>query len=597
MGSTSESARRARETAIVARLGAPGVGMAHPGLVRAVGPDAARFLHSQITNDVEGLSPGAGCLAARVERTGHLRTVFSVHRHPGDDTAFWMLLPAVDAPTLLEDLDAFLFADDVALAVDDGLTWLAIQGPLAAEIAEDVFGPLGFEPWATLPEHGIRGLRRTRKSVGVAVPEGTVALRRSLGGDVGYLIGVPGDATALHDALAAAATAREALALDTEAFSDALEVLRIEAGIPRIGPETEAKRRLLPETGLEQQAVSYTKGCYLGQEVIARVRTYGSVPFLLRALVLDASADVGVFPELGADLLHAETGKKVGAIASRTWSPVAGAPVALAYLDRKHRTPDTVLPLLDADGGRFDARVALLPLYSAPDSAARVQLLYDRAIRTFADGDEDAAIGLLEEALRLDPGFADAYEAIGVMLGRRERFHEAIDVFRRLEEVAPDEAMVNTNLSLYYMKLGDKETAEDEAGKATLKTMNAARGKGGADVDADLERSKVRDATRKKAMFSQVLEFDPVDPIALFGMGNAQLVLGEFAEAADHLARALEVDAQNSPVYAARGKALEKLDRYDEAIAVYKAGVEVASRKGDLMPLKEMQHRLMLLGR
>ena len=62
------------------------------------------------------------------------------------------------------------------------------------------------------------------------------------------------------------------------------------------------------------------------------------------------------------------------------------------------------------------------------------------------------------------------------------------------------------------------------------------------------------------------------------------------------VAHAIEVDKHNSPVYLARGRALEKLERWPDAIAVYKSGIEVASRKGDLMPLKEMEHRLLLLG-
>jgi Flp pilus assembly protein TadD len=74
-------------------------------------------------------------------------------------------------------------------------------------------------------------------------------------------------------------------------------------------------------------------------------------------------------------------------------------------------------------------------------------------------------------------------------------------------------------------------------------------------------------------------------------------VLGEAAEAAKHLARAVEVDKNNSAVYVPLGKALEQLERVDEAVAAYRAGMEVASRKGDLMPLKEMEHRLLLLGK
>ena len=139
----------------------------------------------------------------------------------------------------------------------------------------------------------------------------------------------------------------------------------------------------------------------------------------------------------------------------------------MAYLGRNVRAPGTTLSLRSENGQAFQAEVALLPLYSAPDAQARVAQLYDLAIRTFADGDATGALARLNEALELDPTFADGYEAIGVILGKAGKYHEAIDFFRRLEEVAPNEPLVNTNLSLYYMKLGDKQTAEDEAGKAT----------------------------------------------------------------------------------------------------------------------------------
>ncbi|MCB9683254.1 MAG: tetratricopeptide repeat protein, partial [Alphaproteobacteria bacterium] len=596
-----DAATAARRTALVGVLdpadagGAAVVGMAAPAVLAAVGPDAAVFLHSQLTNDVSGVDPGAGNLSARVSRTGHLRALFTLHRRVDDPTAFRMVLPADDVGRLRDDLDAFLFADDVTLSVEPARTWIAVQGPKAADVMDAAFGPLGFEPWGTLPEHAHRDLRRGR--AGLAVPAGTWVIRRSLTGDVGFLVALPPDAAPdvvapVVDAVTAAATAAGCVVTDTTGFSAALEVLRIEAGIPRLGPESAGKERLLPETGVDQQAVSYTKGCYLGQEVIARVRTYGSVPHLLRAIVLpsagDAAADaarLATLPPPGTPLVHAGDGKKAGTLASATWSPVAGAPVVLAYLGRADRTPGAQVDL-QADGVAVAGTIALLPLYSAPDAAAQVQQLYDRAIRTFADGQAGRALALLEEALRLDPSFGDAYEAIGVMLGRSGHFHEAIDVFRRLEEVVPDEPMVNTNLSLYYMKLGDKQTAEDEAGKATLKSMARARGRSGAGatVDEDLEKGKRKDAARKKAMFARVLEIDAADPIALFGMGTALLTLGEHEEAARWLAQALEVDKNNSPVYAAAGRALERLERVDEAVAVYKAGVEVASRKGDLMP-------------
>jgi folate-binding protein YgfZ len=605
-----ELAARARTAGLVGLLRASDhdvTGMARPELLRVEGPDAASFLHSQLTNEVNKLDGGEGNTQARVTRTGHLEGWFTLHRLPRRDEphpAYLLLTEAGAADALHASLDAFLFSDRLTLEVQRGWQWIAAQGPAAEAVLSAVFGALGFEPWSTLREGSIRPLLRARSTVGVSLPEGAFAVRRSLTGDVGFLLGLPGDEAMLEplgEALRAAAAPLGVEVVDGASFSEALEVLRIEAGFARVGPDT-SKRRLLPETGLEHSAVSYSKGCYIGQEVIARVRTYGSVPNLLRALLLPASptyddrarALLATLPEVGAELIDS-SGAKLGHIASRTWSPVKQAGVAFAYLGRQHRTPGTVLQI-QSPAGPCEVTVAALPLYSAPDAAARVGQLYDLAVRRFADGDADAALSLLEDALRLDAGFADGYEAIGVMLGRAGRFNEAIDFFRRLEEVAPDEPLVNTNLSLYYMKLGDKQTAEDEAGKATLKSMNRHRGAVDADVEADLERSRKRDALRKRDMFRRVLEIDDADPIALFGLGAALYTLGEPDEAAGFLQRAIEVDRNNSAVYALHGKALERLERLDDAVAVYRSGIEVASRKGDLMPLKEMEHRLLLLG-
>ena len=567
MSLLAERARRARRVGICARLGA-GEGMACPGGVWFVGPDAASFLHSQTTNDVKGLSVGAGHLNARVTRTGHLVEVFSLHCLGAD--RYLALLPADRVDSLIESLDAFLFADEVTISRLEA-DWAVFVGPDA------VAGLTTKVPEASeLDENA------------VLESEGRLFIRRSITGDDGFLVTEP----SLVDEVAGSGVEE----VSSEAFAEILDVLRIEAGLIRVGPDTPGRGRLLPETGLEQRAVSYTKGCYIGQEVIARIRTYGSVPNALRAVVLPSELPLSELPAPG-EVLRDHEGKKRGFWASRTWSPVCEAPAALVYLDRSARTPGTELEL-ETVSGRAAATVVLLPIYRAPNQAERVSFLYDRAIRVFAGGNWQGSLTLLDEALRLDPGFADAYEVTGVIFGREGLFHEAIDFFRRLEEVAPDEPMVNTNLSLYYMKLGDRSTAEAQAAKALQKSMARGRGDGStaADVAREQEEARRRDAERKREMFGRVLEFDPVDSIALFGMGKALTVLDRLEEAAEVLARAVEADRSNSAVYLARGKALEGCGMAGEALAVYRAGMEVASRRGDLMPLREMEHRVLLLG-
>ncbi|MFT7518893.1 MAG: folate-binding protein YgfZ [Kiritimatiellia bacterium] len=258
--SLSMALRAARGDGIAGRCGADG-GLASPAVVCFEGPDAAKFLHGQVTNDVVGLEVGQGNLSARVSRTGHLQAVFSVHR-VAEDT-LWLLCAAEDADALYEHLEAFHFADDLRIyLLDAAEPWALIQGPAVAQVLLD----RGAQVWAD----------------GLVFNDGPgVVLGRSLTGDRGLVL--RGPSSWLGEWLDAARRSSLTL-LDVAGLSAAIETLRIETGLLRTVLELK-KRRLLPGTGLEQRAVSYSKGCYLGQEVISRVRTYGNVPWALRALL------------------------------------------------------------------------------------------------------------------------------------------------------------------------------------------------------------------------------------------------------------------------------------------------------------------------
>jgi folate-binding protein YgfZ len=135
----------------------------------------------------------------------------------------------------------------------------------------------------------------------------------------------------------------------------ALETARIEAGLPRFGADMD-RTTLPPEAGLDNRAVSYSKGCYIGQEVIARIRTYGQVAKALRGLRL--ADDLPALPERG-DKLYLGA-KEAGWITSATASPALRGNIALGYVRREANGIGTEL-LLESGGRKTPARIVELP--------------------------------------------------------------------------------------------------------------------------------------------------------------------------------------------------------------------------------------------
>ncbi len=586
-------AKTARETGLLGILNRPeSTGLASMAAIRITGKDAASFLHAQLTNDVQALQPGEGNLTARTTRTGHLLYILSLRRLPtdiGQAPAYLCWLDENACHGFLEAVEEFLFADDVDFEiVTSDYQWLLIQGPKCRELLESVMG--------SVPPLGINSVRETGSE---ATPAGTMLFSQAAYGDESLMLAFPSAEKSIDSLIARLKKRAEEMGFATPSnpqLGQVLEVHRIEAGIVRVGNDTPGRQRLLPETCLESQVVSYTKGCFLGQEVIARIRTYGSLPYELRGMFFEGT-DVGCedLPAAG-EPVQQEDGKSIGQWLSRTRSLTLNGTLALVYLDKAHRTPDKILHVRGREKP-IRAKVVLVPFYSGAQHLKEARPIYEEAIRQFAEGNEDMALALLEKALTIDPKLADAYEAVGVILGRAERFEEAISIFQRLESIAPHEAMVNTNLSLFYMKLGDKETAESHSAMAARKSQPRPVGSGALSSRMKIveDAPQAAEAKKKKEMFSRVLEIDPGDPIALFGLGNACATLNDWHEANGWYSKAIRAQATNSAIYLARGKALEKLERDDEAITIYEAGLEVASRKGDLAPLREMQTRLLLL--
>jgi tetratricopeptide (TPR) repeat protein len=234
-----------------------------------------------------------------------------------------------------------------------------------------------------------------------------------------------------------------------------------------------------------------------------------------------------------------------------------------------------------------------VPLLSTPEAEEWAEKLTLNAVEAFASDREEEAIDLFERALAICPTHADAYESLGVLLGRHKRFEEAIALMNRLLVLNPLSVMAHTNLSLYYNQLGRIEDAEREASEAMRAQMRLQNDDRQRTEDrARASEAAVSERRRREEMFRQVLELDPDDAVGNFGLGELLVEEGRFDEAVVHLERALASDPRYSAAFLALGRAHEGAGNLEEAGRVYREGIEVAAARGDLMTANRMQERL-----
>jgi folate-binding protein YgfZ len=290
------------------------------GVLAVRGGDRVRWLNGMITNDVTKLAPGpaaSGCYALLLTRQG--RIVADLHVLLREDE-LWLETARVAVPVVRERLMKLVIADDVEL-VDrsDELARFGVEGPQAPELVSAALD----RPDA------IAGLARDAGVDARIGDEPVVVAAFGFGGGSALQVLAP---RAARDAVAAALA--RAAATEGAAAADAatLELLRIEAGVPRLGAEL-TEEVLPPEAHLEN-AISYTKGCYTGQEIVARLRSRGQVAHLLVGL----TAEGGAALEVGA-AIEAE-GETIGEVRSAALSRRFGS-IGLGFVKRALAEPGT----------------------------------------------------------------------------------------------------------------------------------------------------------------------------------------------------------------------------------------------------------------
>jgi folate-binding protein YgfZ len=305
------------------------------GKMVVTGRDRQAFLQGMLSNDVKALSPGQGAAAAFLDAHGKVMALLRVYAL---EDRLWLELPSALTEATLGKLDHFLISEKVTFEpADEAFVILSVQGPAASALLEKA-ADTSFE---LLPHHHVEA------TIG---GQAVRVVHRKEGVNPGFHCWIaPAGAAAVWDALAGVGARPVGMS--------ALDVYRVESGVPWYGRDV-SEAQILPETGLED-LVSYTKGCYIGQEVVARVRYRGHVNRSLTGLVLDGQR----VPGHGARLLADD--RDVGWITSAVRSPALGRVIALGYVRREHLAEDSPVTVA-ADGGPIAARVRPLPLLRIP---------------------------------------------------------------------------------------------------------------------------------------------------------------------------------------------------------------------------------------
>lgn len=540
------------------------------GVVIVSGPESVAFLQPITSNDVTA------------QPVGHLRHNALLNKQSGIQAEFHLLrgeerqlliTERFQAERILETLGYYHFAEDVTIRdAREEFAVFALQGPDSAAILGSLM------PDAFFDGDYVAGRGVLADWLGSSLD----VISWSLTGDEGYVLLLD---RARHEealsALSAKAAPRDAATLNT---------LRVEAGIPRYGEDIDESTRIL-DAGLGESAVSFDKGCFPGQEIVARIKSRGEVSRRLMGLVFEGEPRC----DSGAQILFEE--KQVGTLRSTVFSPYLEKHIALGYLTRQiaGRSGKT----LDFQIGeeRAPARIVDLPFYRSPRIRAAASRVSHDALAAYHRDDFETARDLFERSLEILPDHAEGLEGLGMTLERMGDLDEAIRVNAHYADLHPMAVMAHTNLSRLYMFKGLKQEAEDEQAKATMIKFREAAGQSASAEELEAERLKELESERerKSDIFKQVLELDPEDEVANFGMGSIALDGGEATAAVAHLEIVVRNNDRYSAAYELLGQALASVERASDAVSVLEKGINVAKENGDLMPLQSMERQLAAL--
>lgn len=310
------------------------------GKLQLSGKNAVQFLNGLVSNDVKTLAPGEGVLAAFPTLQGKLAALCRIY-NTGE--SLLMELDAINREKIFKNLSRFVPAGEFFVTdASEQLALISLQGPRAVELIAALTGQAIETAQFKISERQIAGLK-------------VLVASHQRCGEIGFDLFVEaGDAAKVKQAILDAGREFGAREVGEAAF----EIARIEAGAPREGVDA-GEEFIILESELEA-AVSYTKGCYLGQEVIARIHWRGQPAKRLRGFLIDGDT----LPSRGAELFAVDgqaAGRRVGEITSSVQSLVLDRKIALGYVHRYYLNPGTEFVLKQGDEEIGRAALTELP--------------------------------------------------------------------------------------------------------------------------------------------------------------------------------------------------------------------------------------------
>jgi folate-binding protein YgfZ len=491
-------------------------------LIKVQGTDSLKFFNGQTTNDLIHLKNHESKLTARLSRNGKLQSFFY---YGLSTSAHYLLCPKELVQKIFDDLTKFIIMDDVEMTLLQDTPWLIANNdqPIAVTGLFEI-NMFGF------PAH--------------------IALSKN-----------------------------ETLELHSE---EELEALRKLNGFPKWG-ENVNESAFINDTFLNEIGISYKKGCFLGQETVAKIENNRGAAYYPMLLELEQGQSVSREFE-GEWLFIGE--EKIGKLTN-----VVGTHL-IASLNRDQRVLGKKITF-KIQNTLFKAEVKSLPYFGAQTKEEIARELYHQAVSFFQNNEVEKSLVTLKRCLFFDRSYSDAYEVIGVILGRLQKYEEAVTWMDQLLQVNNKSVLAHTNKSLFFMRLGKIEEAEAEKALATVKSF-AVFGEE-AQIKKKLEEEKLKklqDMEKREKMFLQVLEIDPEDSVALYGLADIFFSRGKYHEAILNLEKVVAYDEKYSVAYVLLGKGYLEIKEKARAQETFEKGIKVATQRGDMMPANEMQSLL-----